>query len=67
MYYLILRENKTTTISDMLHLKIMQVEEEVFQILTFLHIFPIYLKISLEKVLVEEVEDLENQIIEDLI
>ena len=62
-----LRENKTMTILDMQHLKMLEVGEVVLVILISQVIFQISLKIFLEKDLVEEEEDQESQAIEDQI
>ena len=55
--------NKVMIILDTQHLKIVEEEEEDLEILTFQVLFQIFLKIFLEKDLVEE-DALENQIIE---
>ena len=65
MYSQMQKENKTTIISDMLLLKMVEVEEEVLVILISLAIFQIYLKIFLVRVLVVE-EGLEDRTIEVL-
>ena len=67
MFYLTPNVNKTTIILDTRHLKMVEVEEEVSATLTFLIISQIFLKIFLEKDLVEAVEEAEEQITEDQI
>ena len=57
-------KNKITITSVMLLSRMVEVEEVVLVILIFLVIFLICLRISLEKVLEEEVDAQENQIIE---
>ena len=66
MFFQIQNENKATIILVMQHLKMVAEEEVDLEILIFLVLFQIYLKIFLEKVLVVEVV-LEDQIIEDQI
>ena len=61
-YYLTLRENRTTIISDTLLLKMVVVEEEDLAILIFQATSQTFLKIFLAKVL-EVVEGQENQTI----
>ena len=58
------RENKTMIILVMLLLKMEEGDKEDFPILIFLNTFQIFLKIFLEKDLVEDVEEEEEQIIE---
>ena len=66
MFFQTLRENKITIILVMQPLKMVAEEEEDLEILIFLVLFQIYLKIFLEKALVVE-DVLEGLIIEDRI
>ena len=63
-YYLTLNVNKTMIILDMQHLKMVVAEERVLVTLISLVIFQIFLRIFLEKGLVEVVEEIGDQIIE---
>ena len=67
MFFQTLKENKTTIILGMLHLKMAEEAEVDLEILTFQVHFQIYLKTSSEKVLVVVEEDQEDPIIEDQI
>ena len=66
-FYQTQRENRITIISDTQLLKMAEVVEEVLETLTFQAPFQIFLRIFLEKDLVEVEEDLEDLITEDLI
>ena len=66
MFSQIRRENKAMTILDMLRLKMEEEDKGVFLILIFLNTSQIYLKIFLEKVLVEVEEEEEGLTIEAL-
>ena len=66
-FYQIQRENRIMIILDTQLLKTVEVAEEDLETSTFLDLFQIFLKIFLEKDLVEAEEDQEDLIIEDLI
>ena len=66
-FSLILKENKITIILVTQLLKTEELEEVVLVILIFQEVFQIYLRIFLEKDLVEVAEDLESQITVDQI